>query len=169
MAREERPENPRPRPSDRPFESFDPDPTRDRDRYGQGVSSPHPTTPRASVVLADDDQRFRGMVTGVLEGDGYVVLAQADDAASARSASREHAPDVVVLDLVMPGAEGLSALREILADNPTQPVLVISSLFDPVIEDEVVALGAWYLEKAEGLDALEHALDDIVSVSSQGR
>lgn len=106
------------------------------------------------------------MVTGVLEGDGYVVLAQADDAASARVASREHAPDVVVLDLVMPGADGLSALREILGDNPTQPVLVISSLFDPVIEDEVVALGAWYLEKAEGLDALEHAIDDIVSVSS---
>jgi hypothetical protein len=42
---------------------------------------------------------------------------------------------------------------------------VISSLFDPSVEQEVVRLGAWYLEKAEGLEALEHTIDGLVSVS----
>lgn len=119
------------------------------------------------MVLADDDERFLEMVTSVLETDGYDVVAQAIDAPTARAAAAEHRPDVVVLDLVMPGADGLSALREIRSDNPTQPVLVISSLFDPVIERDVAATGCWYLEKAEGLVALEHAIDGIVSIARQ--
>lgn len=124
-----------------------------------------PTHQPTSVVLADDDARFRALVRSVLEDDGYVVLAEAHDAASARAATREHRPDVVVLDLVMEGSEGLSTLRELLEDDPTQPVLVISSLFDPAVEQEVITLGGWYLEKAEGLEALEHTIDGAVSVS----
>lgn len=118
-----------------------------------------------SIVLADDDDRFRALVRDVLEGDGYVVLAEAHDAASARSMARAHHPDVMVLDLVMEGSVGLSTLHELLDDDPSQPVVVISSLFDPVVEREVVRLGAWYLEKAEGLEALEHLIDGVASVS----
>jgi two-component system chemotaxis response regulator CheY len=118
-----------------------------------------------SVVLADDDDRFRALVRSVLEDDGYEIVAEANDAASVRSMARQHRPDVVVLDLVMRGSNGLSTLHELLADDPGQPVLVISSLFDPSVEQEVVRLGAWYLEKAEGLEALEHTINDVVSVS----
>ncbi len=116
-------------------------------------------------MLADDDQRFRALVRSVLEDDGYEVVAEAHDASSAVALTSEHRPDVVVLDLVMEGSEGLSTLRRLLEDDPGQPVLVISSLFDPSVEQEVVRLGAWYLEKAEGVEALEHAIDDVVSVS----
>lgn len=126
-------------------------------------------TSAVSVVLADDDDRFRALVRSVLEDDGYRVVAEAADAYSARRVAREHRPDIVVLDLVMEGSRGLSTLREILADEPTQPVLVISSLFDPAVEQEVVGLGAWYLEKAEGLEALEHAIDGAVSVAHAAR
>jgi DNA-binding NarL/FixJ family response regulator len=119
-----------------------------------------------SVVLADDDDRFRALVRSVLEDDGYTVVAEADDAATARSMALEHRPDVVVLDLVMRGSDGLATLRAILEEDPGQPVLVISSLFDPSVEQEVVRLGGWYLEKAEGVEALEHAINDVVSVSA---
>jgi len=118
-----------------------------------------------SVVLADDDDRFRALVRSVLEDDGYVVIAEAHDAASAILMTRQHRPDVVVLDLVMRGSQGLSTLHALLEDDPSQPVLVISSLFDPAVEQEVVRLGGWYLEKAEGLEALEHTINDVVSVS----
>lgn len=128
----------------------------------------HPARP-VSVVLADDDDRFRALVRTVLENDGYRVVAEAADAWAARRAAQEHRPDIVVLDLVMDGSRGLSTLREILADEPDQPVLVISSLFDPAVEQEVVGLGAWYLEKAEGLEALEHAIDGAVSVTNAAR
>lgn len=120
---------------------------------------------RTSVLLADDDDRFRAVVRTVLEDDGYLVVAEASDARSTRALAREHQPDVVVLDLVMRGSRGLSTARQLLADDPDRPVLVISSLFDPVIEQEAVALGVWYLEKAEGVEALEHTIDSVVSIS----
>lgn len=116
-------------------------------------------------MLADDDERFRALVRSVLEDDGYDIVAEANDATSAVAMATRHRPDVVVLDLVMRGSDGLSTLRQLLAADPQQPVLVISSLFDPSVEQEVVRLGGWYLEKAEGLEALEHAIDDVVSVS----
>ena len=137
-----------------------------RHRYGRPVSKQHATR-RISVVLADDDDRFRLLVRSVLEEDGYVVVAEANNARSARSATREHHPDIVILDLVMEGSRGLSTVREVLEDDPGQPILVISSLFDLSVEQEVISLGAWYLEKAEGVEALEHAIDGIVSVSPQ--
>lgn len=127
------------------------------------------TGTRASVLVADDDERFRAILRSVLEDDGYAVVAEAGDAASAVALAHEHQPDVVVLDLVMPGATGLSAARDLLADDPRRPILVISSLFDPLVEQEAVSLGLWYLEKAEGLEALEHAIDRVVSVARQGR
>lgn len=121
-----------------------------------------------SVLLADDDARFRTIVRSLLEDDGYQVVAEAADAGEARSMAREHQPDVVVLDLVMEGSVGLSTARELLDDDPTRPVVVISSLFDPLLEREAVRMGAWYLEKMEGVDALEHTIDDAVSVSNPG-
>jgi len=122
-----------------------------------------------SVVLADDDVRFRSLVCSVLRDDGYEVLAEAHDARSAREAASTHRPDVVILDLVMEGSRGLSTLREILDEDPTQPVVVISSLFDQRIEQETVALGAWYLEKAEGLEALERAINAAASTTARRR
>jgi len=119
-----------------------------------------------SVLLADDDARFRTIVRSLLEDDGYRVVAEAADASEARAMAREHQPDVVVLDLVMAGSVGLSTARELLDDDPTRPVVVISSLFDPLLEREAVRMGAWYLEKMEGVEALEHVIDDAVSVSN---
>ncbi len=119
-----------------------------------------------SVLIADDDARFRSVVRSLLESDGYRVVAEAADADEARALAREHQPDVVVLDLVMKGSVGLSTARALLEDDPTRPVVVISSLFDPVLERETVQMGAWYLEKTEGLEALEHTIDDAVSVSN---
>lgn len=121
---------------------------------------------RTTIVLADDDDRFRSLMRSVLEDDGYVVVGEASDADGAIEAASTHRPDVVVLDLVMRGSDGLSTLRALLEDAPRQAVVVVSSLFDPPVEREVASLGAFYLEKAEGLEALEHAIDGAVAVSA---
>jgi DNA-binding NarL/FixJ family response regulator len=121
----------------------------------------HPT----SVLLADDDVRFRGIVRSLLEDDGYVVVAEAGDASQTVEQAERHHPDVVVVDLVMQGADGLSTVEDLLALDPHRPVIVISSLFDPLLEIEAARLGAWYLEKVEGVEALEHAIDQSVTRS----
>lgn len=118
-----------------------------------------------SIVLADDDDRFRSIVRSALEGDGYSVLAEASTASEARAMARIHQHDVVVIDLVMEGSDGLSTARDLIADDPQRPVVVISSLFDGQVEREAARVGAWYLEKAERPDALEHLIDNAVAVA----
>jgi DNA-binding NarL/FixJ family response regulator len=118
------------------------------------------------ILLADDDDRFRSLVRTVLEDDGYDVVAEAADAPSTVALAVEHAPDLVVTDLVLPGADGLSAVRQLRADRPEGAVLVLSSLFDPAVEAQLVALGASYLDKTEGLDALEAAIDAAVGTTA---
>ncbi|MEQ1786949.1 MAG: response regulator transcription factor [Acidimicrobiales bacterium] len=119
-----------------------------------------------TILLADDDTRFRAIVRSVLEDDGYVVVAEAGTARETCAMARLHQPDVVVLDLVMSGSVGLSTARELLVDDPQRPVVVISTLFDPMVEREAVGLGAFYLEKVEGIEALEHLIESAVSVSN---
>lgn len=118
-----------------------------------------------SILLADDDVRFRSIVRSLLEDDGYTVVAEAADPGETRAMARLYHPDVVVLDLVMEGSVGLSTARNLLAEDPSRPVVVISSLFDPLLEEEAVRMGAWYLEKAEAIEALEHVIKNAVSIS----
>ncbi len=118
-----------------------------------------------SVVLADDDSRFRSIVRSLLEGDGYEVVAEAGNASETVEATVRLEPDVVVIDLVMEGAYGLDTVQELIDLDAQRPVIVISSLFDPLIERETVRMGAWYLEKVEGVEALEHAIDQAVAVT----
>ena len=120
-----------------------------------------PTT----VLLADDDDRFRGLVRSVLVDDGYTVVAEAADAEATVALAAEHDPDVAVVDLVLPGVEGLSLVRTLLTHKPGRAVLVLSSLFDPAVEQEAIGLGAAYLDKTEGLDALEAAIDAVVAAA----
>ena len=120
-----------------------------------------------SVVLADDDARFRLLLRGVLEDDGYLVVGEAGTPDEVLEAVARRRPDVVVLDLVMEGADGLSTLRALQAAHPGLPVLVISSLFDPLVEQEVLDHGARYLEKVEGIEALEQAIDALVAVERE--
>jgi DNA-binding NarL/FixJ family response regulator len=123
---------------------------------------------KPSIVLADDDHRFRSIVRALLEADGYRVIAEAGDAEATLEAAATHHADVLVVDLVMDGSDGLSTVEELLTIDPSRPVIVISSLFDPIVEQAAVRLGAWYLEKVEGVEALEHAIDMAASVSHRG-
>jgi NarL family two-component system response regulator LiaR len=119
----------------------------------------------ASVLLADDDARFRSIVRSLLEDDGYRVIAEAGNARETIEQALQHDPDVVVVDLVMEGSDGLSTVEELLRLHPHRPVIVISSLFDPHLESAASRMGAWYLEKVEGVEALEHAIDQAFSIS----
>jgi len=81
------------------------------------------------VVLADDHAVVRqGLRTFLDLQEDIDVVAEASDGDSAVAAAREHDPDVVLLDLVMPGSDGLSALRE-LRDMRAR-VIVLTSFGD---------------------------------------
>lgn len=87
------------------------------------------------VVIADDEAMIRGGLRMLLETEpDFEVVAEATDGAEAVELARRHRPDVVLMDIRMPGLDGLTAAREVLA-LPAAPRVVILTTFD---EDESV-------------------------------
>ncbi|MBC3190476.1 response regulator transcription factor [Pseudonocardia sp. C8] len=79
-----------------------------------------------SVLLADDQPLIRAGLRVLLETeDGYAVAAEAADGAEAVHLTRETRPDVVLMDVRMPGTDGLAALSEITADPALSGTRVI--------------------------------------------
>ena len=84
-------------------------------------------SPPIRVLLADDHAMLREGIRLSLEAMGdMVVVAEADDGASAVEQTAETQPDVVVLDVTMPQLNGLEALRQIKRTHPDLPVLILS-------------------------------------------
>jgi DNA-binding response OmpR family regulator len=69
-------------------------------------------TSTITVLVVDDEQRLRDLLRGYLEREGFSVLAAADGQA-ALGLARQHTPDVVVLDLMLPGLDGLEVCRRL--------------------------------------------------------
>jgi DNA-binding NarL/FixJ family response regulator len=80
-----------------------------------------------AILLVDDHPIVRQGYRRVLENQhDFQVVAEADNAASAYSAFKTHAPDIVVMDISMPGASGLEAIRNIRARDGHAHILVFS-------------------------------------------
>ena len=114
----------------------------------------------ARILLLDDDAKMVELVKGILIDDGYEVVG-ATTAVVALEQVDAFAPDVVVLDQVMPDRTGIDVATEIRERLPDQPIVIFSSLFDLRLSEEVRGLGFRYVEKADGIDALERAIRDV--------
>jgi DNA-binding response OmpR family regulator len=77
------------------------------------------------VLVVDDDPDVRGFVVASLEDLGYEV-AEAADGETALTEFRREAPDLVVLDYLMPGMSGADVAREIRSARPDQAILFVS-------------------------------------------
>jgi two-component system response regulator DesR len=95
-----------------------------------------------TVVLADDEALLRKALASLLPLEGDVtVLAEAHDGASAVLATLEHRPDVLVIDLEMPGVDGLGAVAEIRRERPEQVVLMLTRHARPGVLRKALKLG----------------------------
>jgi DNA-binding NarL/FixJ family response regulator len=113
-----------------------------------------------SVVLADDDVLLREGLASLLERAGLQVLGQAGDATKLLALVREHAPDLVVVDIRMPPTnttEGLQAARAIREEHPEIGILVLSAHVE--VEHAMALLaggqGIGYLLKSRVTDVEE--------------
>jgi len=83
------------------------------------------------VVVAEDDDRLAELITSLLqEDDRFDVVARARTGDEAVELAAEHRPDIVVMDLSMPGCDGVEATRLIRSLNPDQHVVIYTGSAD---------------------------------------
>jgi DNA-binding response OmpR family regulator len=91
----------------------------------------------AEVLVVDDDQTVREVVVSYLKAAGHSV-AEAADGASALDALKEQPADLIVLDLMMPGVDGLEVCRRLRQEGNDVPVIMLTALGTE--QDRVVGL-----------------------------
>jgi DNA-binding NarL/FixJ family response regulator len=117
-------------------------------------------TPALRVLLADDHPVFRKGLRALLTSlPDAEVVAEAVDGAEAITFAAQHAPDLVVMDLNMPGMSGVEATRAILADRPETRVLVLTMFDDDDTVFAAMRAGALgYLIKGADTDDVIRAI-----------
>ena len=111
------------------------------------------------VMLVDDHDLFRTGLRNLLEEQGVHIVAEAPDGSTALQLVRELAPDVVVMDLNMPGMNGIEATREITRLAPLTRVLVLTiSDQDSDVMDAILAGACGYLMKDSSIQDLMHGI-----------
>lgn len=114
------------------------------------------------VVMADDHARMRTRIRQALEAGGCVVCGEGASADDAIALTLEHAPDVALLDIHMPG-NGIAAAREIARTHPgTAVVMLTASAEDDDLFDSLRAGASGYLLKDTDPDVLVDALRGVL-------
>lgn len=83
----------------------------------------------ASILIVDDDPRFRGIARRLLESEGFEVVGEAADGREAVSVSRELDPDIVLLDIQLPDIDGIQVAAQIVSGG-ARPAVVLTSTRD---------------------------------------
>ena len=101
------------------------------------------------IVIAEDDESLAALVVSILEGDGrFKVVGRASDGDEAVRLVEEHAPDLVLMDIGMPGRDGIEATRAIHDRDAAQHVVIYtgSDEYDDVARADAAG-AAGYLHK----------------------
>ena len=104
---------------------------------------------RIGLLLVDDDPSMRDLLRLTFElHQQFDVLGEAANGAEAVAAARSHQPDAVILDVMMPGTDGLEALPKILEVSPRSKIIVFSAYATvPIVQQALEAGASLVLEK----------------------
>jgi two-component system invasion response regulator UvrY len=95
------------------------------------------------IILVDDHDLFRAGVRSILQGhDHVVVVGEYATGEDAISAVRKEAPDLVMMDIDMPGIGGIEATRKILQIAPSVKVIVVTVFSDDPFPNQLLDAGA---------------------------
>jgi DNA-binding NarL/FixJ family response regulator len=119
----------------------------------------------ATILLVDDHQILRqGLQSLLHRHPDLKVIGQAADGRAAVQMARELSPDVVVMDIAMPGLNGIDATRQMVLAQPNAKVIALSMHRDRRFAEEMLRVGAKaYLVKDEAFEELAEAIRSVLS------
>ncbi len=119
-----------------------------------------------TILVVEDELNQRLLYQMELEDDGYRVVLASDGWEALQQVKEEH-PDLVVLDLGMPGMDGIEALGRMMDQNAKLPVIIYSAC-----ESFRDNLASWaadaYVVKSSNLDVLKHEIEQVL-LERQGK
>jgi DNA-binding NarL/FixJ family response regulator len=115
------------------------------------------------VLIADDDEDFRGLVTEYLARDGFEVIASASDAGEAIRLAVEHRPAAALVDVNMPGGGARAVIEAVRERSPDTAIVILSgfeedSLVRGLLQDGAIAYMLKGASRDEILDTLRRAV-----------
>jgi CheY-like chemotaxis protein len=95
-----------------------------------------------SVLVVDDDERFRGLARRILAGGGYRVDSEASSVSDALQQAARHRPDLVLLDIGLPDGDGVDLSRQLAAMPWAMRVVLVSADSDATTQQSAIDAGA---------------------------
>jgi len=96
----------------------------------------------AKILIVDDAAFMRVVLKDILTSNGYSTIYEAGDGTSAITSYKTNKPDLVTMDINMPGIDGLQALKSVLEVNPMAKVIMVTSVEQKHIVQKALKLGA---------------------------
>lgn len=115
------------------------------------------------VMIVDDSRVVELQMKKMLENSDYEVVSFCQDGETAIEQYSEILPDLVTMDIIMPGMDGLETARTILEEHPDARIIMVSSLaYDDTIEEAKSIGTKTFIYKPFDRDQLLSALDDVM-------
>ena len=118
------------------------------------------------VVVADDHAAVRAGISAILATASVAIVAEASDGASAVAAARRHRPDVVLMDVRMPGTNGIEATREITADGSSRVLILSTFDHDEYVLGALRAGAAGFVLKSDDAETIISAVQAVAAGES---
>lgn len=104
---------------------------------------------RIDIIITDDHASFREALSAKLSSEGIVTIAEAANGLQLLTSLETHQPDILLLDLAMPGMNGFEAFQKIKKKYPGLKVIVLTSFNEPTLRQALKKVGAnAFLSKA---------------------
>ncbi len=119
-----------------------------------------PNAERIKVMLVDDHPIVRsGLATMLLAFDDLELVGEASSGDKALVLWQQELPDVILMDMVMPGMDGLETTRKVLEQYPSVKIIILTSFTkDTMVQDALEAGATSYLLKDSSIDQLAEAI-----------
>ncbi len=114
------------------------------------------------IIVVDDSRVVHAQMIKLLEGTDYEIVECCQDGESAVRAYKKHKPDLVTMDIIMPGMDGLETAKKILGQCPDAKIVMVTSLaYDDTIEDAKKIGAKGFIFKPFDKEAMLKVLDSV--------